>query len=112
MASQNPVFTGPITHHVYMQLSWPKTAEGNTDYCNPRQWQVYVEGGYKMDNTDERIFLYSMPITPDVPPTWDPVPQQVDALRSAKAQVYVRAEETIKQLDEKLEKLLAITHDA
>ena len=112
MASQNPVFTGPITHYVYMVFYYPRDDKGSPDYYKPRQWQVYVEGGYKMDNTDERIFLYSMPITPDVPPTWDPVPQQVDALRHAKEQVYVRAEETIKHLDEKLEKLLAITHDA
>ena len=66
-----------ITAHVYMEHEY------RMDYSG-KEWTPNVKP-YELSDTDERIYIGSMPVTVEIPDDFDPVPKQVKALHEARA---------------------------
>lgn len=66
---------------------------------------------YKGDDTDERIFVKEQMVTFESPDDFDPTAAQLAALESAKAEALRQYQERVAELNDRISKLQAITHE-
>lgn len=85
-----------VEHHDYV------AGRGTVDTWGPEVWPC------KVDENDERVYIGEQTITIDIPDDFDPVPGQVAALRQKQAEALEKYQRTVAEINERLQKLLAI----
>jgi len=89
-----------ITLHVYkQQWEWEHTHE------------ILASSGAKMDDTEYRVYLGMREVDIEVDEHTDMRPLQIAALRAQKERVMAEAQSDLNLLEEKIQKLLAISHE-
>lgn len=83
--------------------------EYTPDYSN-REWRPDF-WPCKADENEGRIFIREHAIEVEIADDWDPLPQQVATLQAAKAEALAKYQATVADINERLSKLQALTHD-
>lgn len=65
----------------------------------------------KVDENGERVYIGEHTFAVEIPDDFDPVPGQVAALRQKQAEALELYQRTVGEINEQLQKLLAITND-
>jgi hypothetical protein len=92
-----------VTIHLFMEQVY------KADYSG-REWVPDV-WSVKVDESERRIYIGPQEITIEVPEDFNPVPQQVAALKKQKAEALAAYLRTVAELNERLSKLLALTNE-
>lgn len=66
---------------------------------------------YRLDEDENRIYIGEMDVEFDVPDDFNPIPSQVAALEREKADALAQYTKTVGEINDRLSKLLAITHE-
>jgi len=103
--------TQTMSAHLCMVLEYPLNSNGHRDYCKPKVW-VPELWGFKPSDDESRIYVGSQEVTIEVPDDFNPIPQQVAALEKKKREALDAYQATVAEINERLSKLLAITHEA
>lgn len=96
--------------YVFMALEWPKDANGRTDYSAEQVWlpQVFP---FRMDESDERVFIGTQAFDCHVPDNFDPTAKQIAALEREKRAALAAYQSTVAGINERLSKLQALTNE-
>jgi hypothetical protein len=98
------------TAHVFMCLhvKWDTTTRPSKrkEVWEPELWPC------KVDENSERVYIGEHAFAVEIPDGFDPVPGQVAALRQKQAEALELYQRTVAQINERLQKLLAITNQA
>jgi len=100
-----------ITAHLCMALNFPLQANGRRDYLQEQVWEPEV-WGFRMKDERDRIYIGPQQLTVEVPDNFNPVPAQVAALEQEKREAMDAYQKRVAEINERLSKLLAITHEA
>lgn len=100
-----------LTTHLCMEFNYPTGPDGFRNYGAAQQWEPTV-WGFKPSDSEERIYVGPRTITVEVPDDFNPIPQQVAALEREKAEALAKYQASVASINERLSKLLAITHEA
>ena len=100
-----------VAVHVCMALNFPFDAKGDRDYMRPQEWAPEV-WFFKPGDNEERVHIGRQSVTVEVPDDWNPIPGQVAALEREKTEALAKYQASVAQINERLSKLLAITHEA
>lgn len=100
-----------VTAHVFMELDYARNENGGINYRAEKVWHPVLWCA-KVDDNDERVFIGEQSFAVDVPDNFNPVPAQVAALEEEKRAALAAYQKTVAQINERLSKLLAITHEA
>lgn len=92
-----------ITAHVFMSFEWTKNYISKE--WSPEVWRCKVE------ETGERVYIGEQTVTVDVPDDFDPIPGQVAALEAEKKAALDNYHVAVRDINERLSKLLAITNE-
>lgn len=96
-----------IATHVYMRLrktwNFDTVPSTQTEAWEPEAWP------FKASESEEMIYVGEQLMEVGVPDDFDPVPKQVAALREQQAQALALYQKTVGEINERLQKLLAIT---
>jgi len=88
-----------VKGYLFMSRNW------SGDEWKPDLW------GSRLPDNEGRIFLRELAIEVEAPDDFNPIPQQVAALEHAKAQALEEYQQRVAEINERLAKLLAITHE-
>jgi hypothetical protein len=83
--------------------------EYKPDYSD-KEWVPQV-WHCRVDDSDERVFISEQVLEIDIPDDFDPIPKQVAAIEEAKRQALETYQRSVAELNERLSKLLALTHE-
>ena len=100
-----------VNVHLFMESRLPMHPNGYSDYSKEKSWEPDI-WSVRVDDNDERIYVGPRQIEIDVPDDFNPIPQQVAALEREKAEALAKYQASVAQINERLSKLLAITHEA
>jgi len=67
---------------------------------------------FKVDNSNDRIYINSQEIEIEVPDDFDPRPQQIAVLEAKKVKAMAEFHETVMQINEQISKLQALEYTA
>jgi hypothetical protein len=99
-----------VVAHVFMEHDHPTKEDGQRDWSRtiwaPTIWKCRV------DDEDDCIYIGAQTVTVEVPDNFNPVPAQVAALEAEKSKALAAYQKTVADINERLSKLLAITHEA
>ena len=95
---------------VIQTLSYP-IVDGVTNYGAEMIWTPTVYS-FRMDETDERVFVSEQTVTVAVPDDFNPVPAQVAALKAEEAKALEKYLQTRDFIKARLDKLLALENAA
>lgn len=95
--------------HVFMRrnLKWDPVDQCDElrEVWEPEVWPC------KVDENGERVYIGEHTFAVEIPDDFDPVPGQVAALRQKQAEALELYQRTVGEINEQLQKLLAITND-
>ena len=100
-----------VAAHVFMESDYARTEDGHINYRAEKVWRPVIWCA-RVDDNDDRVFIGEQSVTVEVPDNFNPVPAQVAALEEEKRAALAAYQETVCRINERLSKLLAITHEA
>ena len=100
-----------VTAFVFMELGYALNADGTPNYYKEKVWAPTV-WKCRVDDKDDCLFIGAQQVVIDVPDDFNPIPHQVAALQAEKAATLDAYQRSVASINERLSKLLAITHNA
>lgn len=92
-----------VTVYVYMELMWSN--DSSRRHWAPRVWP------FKSDDTADSIFCHEQVLEVDVPEGFNPIPNQVAAIKEERAKMVAQHVANLAAINERLAKLLALTNE-
>lgn len=100
-----------VAVHLFMELDYAQDGDGRPNYYADKVWTPTI-WKCRVSDEDGRVYVGEQSVTVEVPDAFNPVPGQVAALEREKAEALRKYQASVAQINERLSKLLAITHEA